>query len=69
MTLFFVFTQNIFTSKVSNFLLPLGAEGAGDFESYTTSEIPNKDIYDAFLMIYLLILLLLFFHFLALYRS
>ena len=50
-------------------LLPLGDEGTGGFESYPTSEIPNKYIYDAFLMIYLSILLLLFFHFLALQRS
>ena len=42
-------------------LLPLEAKGAGDFESYTTSEIPNKCIYDVVLMIYLSILLLLFF--------
>ena len=58
--LFFVFKLNIFTSKILNLLLPLGAEGAGAFESYPTSEIPNKYIYDTFLMIYLSILLLLF---------
>ena len=58
---FFVFRMNIFTSKVSNLLLLLGAEGAGGLESYPTSEIPNKYIYDAFLMIYFSILLLLFF--------
>ena len=56
----FVFRLNTFTSKVSNLLLPLGTEGAGGFESYATSEIPNKYIYDAFLMTYLPILLLLF---------
>ena len=61
MILFFVFRLNIFTSKISNLLLPLGAEGVGGFESYPTSEIPNKYIYDAFLMISLSILLLLFF--------
>ena len=61
MILFFVFRLNIFTIKVSNLLLPLRAEGAGGFESYTTSEIPNKCIYDAFLIIYLSVLLLLFF--------
>ena len=61
MILFFVFRLNIFTSKVSNLLLPLGGEGTWSFESYPTSEIPNKYIYDAFLMIYLSILLLLFF--------
>ena len=59
--MFFVFRLNTFTSKVSNLLLPLGTEGAGGFESYATSEIPNKYIYDAFLMTYLPILLLLFF--------
>ena len=69
MILFFVFRLNIFTSKVSNLLLPLRAEGAGGFESYSTSQIPNKYIYDALLMIYLSILLLLFFHFLVLQRS
>ena len=58
--LFFVFKLNIFTSKILNLLLPLWAEGAGAFESYPTSEIPNKYIYDTFLMIYLSILLLLF---------
>ena len=63
MILFFVFRLNTFTSKVSNLLLPLGTEGAGGFESYATSEIPNKYIYDAFLMTYLPILLLLFFTF------
>ena len=39
---FFVFILNIFTNKVSNLLLLLGAEGAGGFESQPTSEIPNK---------------------------
>ena len=46
--LFFVFRLNICTSKVLDFLLPLGAKGAGEFESYTTSEIPDKYNYDAF---------------------
>ena len=41
---------------------------AGGCESYATSEIPNKYIYDAFLMIYLSILLL-FFHFFVLQVS
>ena len=54
MILFFVFRLNGFTSKV------LGAEGAVGLEFYPTSEIRNKYIYDAFLMIYLSILLLLF---------
>ena len=45
------------------------AEEAGGFESYPTSEIPNKNIYGAFLMTYLPILLLLLFHFLALQKS
>ena len=62
MVLFFVFRLNTFRSKVSNLLLPLGAEEAEGFESYPASEIPNKYMYDAFLMTYLLILLLFFFH-------
>ena len=66
MILLVVFRLNAFTSKVSNLLLSLGAEGAGGFESYPASEITNKYIYDAFLITYLPILLLLFFHFLAL---
>ena len=61
MSLFFVFRLNICTSKVLHLLLPLGAKGARGFESYTTSEIPNKYIYDVFLMIYVSILWLLFF--------
>ena len=51
MILFFVFRLNSFTSKV------LGAERSVGLEFYPTSEIPNKYIYDAFLMIYLSILL------------
>ena len=39
-------------------LLPLGAEGTKGFESYSISETQDKYIYDAFLMIYLSILLL-----------
>ena len=42
-------------------MLPLwdeGAEGAGGRKSYPTNDIPNKHIYEAFLMIYLSILLL-----------
>ena len=58
MALLFVFRLNICKSKVLNLLIPLGAKGAGGFESYITSEIFNKY---AFLMIYLSILLLLFF--------
>ena len=58
--LFFVFRLNICTTKVLNFLLPLWAKGTRGFESYA-SEIPNKYIYNAFLMIYLSILLLLFY--------
>ena len=46
--LFLVFRLNTFTNKVSNLLLRLGAEWAGGFESYPTSEIPNKYIYDVF---------------------
>ena len=60
--LFFVLRLNICISKVLNLLLPLGVKGARGFESYTTSEIPSKYIYDAFLMIYLSILMLLFFY-------
>ena len=70
--MFFCFRVNIFRSKTSNLLLlfgAAGAEGAGGYEFYPTSEIPNKYIYDGFLMIYLSILLLLFFHFLLLQRS
>ena len=63
MILFFVFGLNLFKSKVSNLLLPLEAEGAGGLESYPTSEIPIKYIYDTFLMTYLSILLLLLFTF------
>ena len=67
--MFFYFRLNIFTIKVSNLLLPLGAEVAGCFESYPTSAIRNKYIYNGFLLIYLSILLLLFFPFLELQRS
>ena len=59
----FIFRLNIFTSKVSNLLLPVGFEETRGFESCPTSEIPNKYIYDSFLMIYLSFLLL-FLHFL-----
>ena len=44
----FAFRQNLFASKASNSLLPLEAEEARSFESYSTSEIPIKYIYDAF---------------------
>ena len=40
-----------------------------DRESYTLNDITNKYIYNAFLMIYLSLLLLLFFHILVLQRS
>ena len=60
MVLLVDFRLNIFTSKVSNGLLPFGVEGAGSFKSNLTSEIPNKYIYEAFLMIYLSILLFCF---------
>ena len=63
MILFFVFRLNIFTIKVSNLLLPLGAEGAGGFESYPTSEIPNKYIYDVFLITYFSIFVAVVFSF------
>ena len=52
-------TLFICTSKVLSLPLPIGEKGTGGFESYTTSKIPNKYIYDTFLMIYLCILLLL----------
>ena len=65
----YCFRLNIFTSKISYLLLPLGAEGAGSREFFQPNDITNKYIYDAFLMIYLSILLLLFFHFLVLQRS
>ena len=63
MILFLVFRLNTFTSNVSNLLLPLESEGAGGFEAYPNSEIPNKYTHDAFLMTYLPIFffLLLFF--------
>ena len=60
---------NTFTSKVSNLLLSWEVEGAGGFKSYPTSEIPNKYIYDGFLMTYSPILLLLLFHFLTLQKT
>ena len=66
----FCFRLNIFTSKILNLLLPLGTEEAGGCESYQTIEIRSKYIYDAFLMIYLsILLLLLFFHYLVIQRS
>ena len=61
MIFLFVFRLSTFTSKVSNLLLPFGAEGTGGFESYPTSEISNKYFYDTFLMTNLPILLLFFF--------
>ena len=64
--LFFVFRLNIFASKVSNILLPFGAEEVVVFESQPNSEIPIH--LWCFFMIYLSILLL-FFHFLVLQRS
>ena len=57
------FRLNIFASKVSNLLLPFGVEGAGRSESNPTSEAPNKYFYDAFLMMYFVVV---FYHFLAL---
>ena len=44
------FAGNIFTSKISNLLLPLGAEAVRSRESYPTNDISNKYIYDAFIM-------------------
>ena len=60
--------MKIFTSNGSNLLLPLGAvgaEAARDCKSYPNSNIPNKYIYDVFLIFYLSILLLLFIQFLV----
>ena len=53
----YCFRLNIFTSKILNLLLTLRAKGAVGRESYPINDIPNKYIYDAFLMIYLSILL------------
>ena len=58
----------MFRSKISDLLLPFGTESAGDHESYPINDISNKYIYDALLMIYLSILLLLLF-FLVLLRN
>ena len=60
---------NIFTSKISDLLLPLEDEGNGGREFFQPNGITNKYIYDAFLMIYLSILLLLFLKSLVLQRS
>ena len=46
------FRLNTFTSKISDLLLPLEAEGVRVRESYPPSDTANKYIYDAFLMIY-----------------
>ena len=67
--MFFVFRLNVFISKASNLLLSLGTEETRGFEPYPTRQISNKCIYDVFLMIYLSILLLLFFHFLTLLKG
>ena len=45
---------------MSNLLLAFGVKEAGEREYYPTNDIPNKYIFDTFLMIYLSILLLLF---------
>ena len=65
----YCFRLNIFTSKILDLLLPLGVEGTEGRESYPPSDITDKYIYDAFLMICLSNLLLLFFHFLVLQNS
>ena len=65
----YCFILNIFKSKIPDLLLPLGTEGARGHESYPPNDVTNKHVYDAFLMIFLSILLLLFFHFLVLQRS
>ena len=59
----------LFSCKISDLSLPLGTEGAAGSESYPSNDITHKYIYDAFLMIYLSILLWLFFHFPVLQRS
>ena len=65
---FFCFRINIFESKTSNLLYGLKEpEGTVGCKSYSTSEIPNKYIYDAFPMIYLF--LCCFFHVLVRQRS
>ena len=65
-----LFGLNMFRSKISDLLLPFGTESAGDHESYPIIDISNKYIYDALLMIYLsILLLLLFFHFLVPWRN
>ena len=67
----YCFRLNIFTSNISNLLLPLWdekAEETGGSESYPTNDMPNEDIYDAFLMIHLSASFL-FFHFFLLQRS
>ena len=65
----YCFILNIFKSKIPDLLLPLGTERAGGHESYPPNDVTNKHVYDAFLMIFLSILLLLFFHFLVIQRS
>ena len=57
------FRLNIFVSKISNLLLSVVAERAGNRESYQTNDIPNKCVYDAFLLTYLPFLLLFIFIF------
>ena len=67
--MFIVFDQIFLqvTFQICCYLGQLRELGNRDF--YTPSDITNKYIYDAFLMIYLSIVLLLFFHFLVLQRS
>ena len=68
----YCFRLNTFTSKISDLLLPLEAEGARVRESYPPSDTTNKYIYDAFFCyddLCMFLLLLLFFHFLIPQRS
>ena len=62
----YCFRLNVFTIKISDLLFPLGTEVAEGRESYPPNDVTNKYICDAFSMICLSILSLLF---LALQRS
>ena len=45
----FTFSDKYLTSKISNLLLPLWAEGFGGRESCSANDIPNKYICEVFL--------------------
>ena len=68
---FCLFRLNIFASKISNLLLPLGPRGPGAVRKswYIQPMIYPINIYMNSLMIYLSVLLLLFLHFLVLQRT